>query len=58
MSLPIIVFHSGIWKETNCYVNYKIVGVLVDDQMDFEDFLSLIVKEVGLNPSTHVSIYS
>ena len=52
MVIPIVVFHSEIWNEKYCYVNYKSTRVLVDDTMIFEDFVDLILKEICLNASS------
>lgn len=43
MVIPIVVFHSGIWNEKHCYMNYIMI---------FEDFVDLILKEICLNADT------
>ena len=51
IKLPIIVFHSGQWDDTNKYLNYKTTGVLVDETICFENLVSLILREVRLDAS-------
>ena len=48
---PITVFHSGQWDDTNKYLNYKTIGVLVDETICFETLVSLILREVWLDAS-------
>ena len=51
IKLPIVMFHSGQWDDTNSYLNYKTTGVLVDEMMSFENFVSLILREVLFDAS-------
>ncbi|TYK22454.1 uncharacterized protein E5676_scaffold3009G00020 [Cucumis melo var. makuwa] len=51
IKLPIVVFHSGQWDDTNSYLNYKTTGVLVDEIMCFENFVSLILRGVRFDAS-------
>ncbi|TYK14543.1 uncharacterized protein E5676_scaffold552G00250 [Cucumis melo var. makuwa] len=58
IKLPIVVFHSGQWDDTNSYLNYKTTGVLVDEMMCFKNledkdvtwFLSLVKGQITRHP--------
>ncbi|KAA0057231.1 uncharacterized protein E5676_scaffold257G00320 [Cucumis melo var. makuwa] len=51
IKLPIVMFHSGQWDDTNSYLNYKTTGVLVDEMMCFDNLMSLILREVRFDAS-------
>lgn len=51
-NIPIVVFHHGRWNDSDCYENYTINGVLVNECMtSFVDLVSLLLREVQLESS-------
>ena len=53
IKIPIVVFYSGQWDDTNNYLNYKTTSVLVDITMCFENLVSLILREIRLDASSY-----
>lgn len=46
VNIPIIVFYGGQLKHYNFYENYMVIGILVDDMIEFDSLIDLILQEI------------
>src|ERR1051325_2378467 len=54
--LPVVVFYGGQWNYLNCYENYKVAGVLVEDSVDYNGLLHLISGEIETEDLLELSV--
>ena len=50
--IPIVLQHGGYWDENSSYVNFKVCGLLIPMNCEYNNLVGMICNELKIQPET------